>query len=123
MKAKSSSTKRIFVFGSNQAGRHGRGAAKFALENCGAIYGIGYGRQGNAFAIPTKDKQLKVLPINKISNYVTSFISYAKRHPNLSFLISRVGCGLAGYKDKDIAPLFREAPINCYLPREWTKYY
>lgn len=109
----------IFVFGSNLAGRHGKGAALTALLYHGAIYGQGNGRQGNSYAIPTKDVYLRTLPLETINFYVDIFITYAKEHPELSFFITRIGCGLAGYTDTDIAPMFKNAPSNCELPLLW----
>lgn len=109
----------IFVFGSNLAGRHGKGAALFALQNHGAEYGVGIGRTGNAFAIPTKDDNLCTLPLDSICRYVNGFIEYAKEHPKLEFQVTKIGCGLAGYQESDIAPLFNDAPENCHLPDGW----
>jgi hypothetical protein len=109
----------IFVFGSNLAGRHGRGAAREAALRHGAQYGVGVGRTGMAYAIPTKDEHLRVLPVSAISAYVRSFVRYAEEHPELQFHVTRIGCGLAGYTDADIAPLFAAAPKNCQLPAEW----
>jgi hypothetical protein len=109
----------IFVFGSNLAGRHGKGAALTAYRNHGAIYGQGVGMQGNSFAIPTKDENLNTLPINKIEKYVDNFIKFATLNPDLTFQVTRIGCGLAGYEDSDIAPLFTDAPLNCILPVGW----
>ena len=111
----------IFVFGSNLAGRHGKGAALAARLEHGAHYGVGVGRTGNAYAIPTKDMDLKPLPRGRIAYYVDSFLEYARRHPALSFQVTRVGCGLAGYHDHDIAPLFAGAPANCRLPEGWRE--
>lgn len=113
----------IFVFGSNLAGRHGAGAALFAQQHHGAVYGKGVGPQGNAYAIPTKDGSLKTLPLEKIRHYVEGFIVYAKLYPTLRFQVTRVGCGLAGYKDSDIAPLFKGVPPNCEMPTEWVGRY
>ncbi len=109
----------IFVFGSNRAGRHGAGAALFARQIHGARYGIGEGRTGNAYAIPTKDEQLNVLPLTDIAMHVATFIEYARMTPQLEYEVTRIGCGLAGYADADIAPLFTNAPPNCHLPPEW----
>lgn len=111
----------IFVFGSNLSGRHGKGAALYARQHHGAEYGVGIGRTGNAYAIPTKDARLATLPLEKIKLYVEQFISYARAHPELRFEVTRVGCGLAGYKDHQIAPLFESAPDNCALPDGWRK--
>jgi hypothetical protein len=109
----------IFVFGSNEAGRHGKGAALHALREHGAVYNQGTGKQGNSYAIPTKDRRIKTLPLYKIKEYVDEFISFAKDNPDLNFQITRIGCGLAGYKDHNIAPMFIEAPTNCQLPDMW----
>lgn len=110
---------KIFVFGSNLSGIHGAGAAKFALQNHGAIWGQGFGPQGNSYAIPTKDEGIVTLPIWRIAPFVKEFMIYAQQHPELKFQVTRIGCGLAGYTDKDIAPLFKEAPLNCALPEGW----
>lgn len=112
---------KVFVFGSNLAGRHGKGAALCAKRDHGAIYGQGVGRQGNSYAIPTKDSTIKTLPLDRIAVYVRSFIIYARSRSNETFEVTRIGCGLAGYCDKDIAPLFREAPSNCILPHGWRE--
>lgn len=109
----------IFVFGSNEAGRHGKGAALTAREKHGAVYGVGRGRTGNAYAIPTKDEKLKTRSLELIKTDVDEFIKYANDNPSLWFEVTRIGCGLAGYKDKDIAPMFAEAPYNCILPVGW----
>lgn len=111
----------IFVFGSNLAGRHGKGAAKTAKEDWGAEYGIGIGRTGDAYAIPTKGYRLEVLPLWVIKRHIDDFIEYANNNPTLEFFVTRVGCGLAGYKDNEIAPLFRNAPSNCKLSKEWRE--
>jgi len=109
----------IFVFGSNLAGRHGAGAAKTALNEYGAIYGNPCGIHGNSFAIPTKDRNLHTLPLSEVRHWVNHFVQYAHEHLDTEFLVTRVGCGLAGYKDEDIAPLFAFAPDNCILPIHW----
>lgn len=113
--------RRIFVFGSNLAGRHGKGAAASALLYHGAEYGVGQGRTGDSYAIPTKDEFIRTLPVHRILTYVDQFLSYAKAHPELTFNVTRIGCGLAGYKDDDIAPMFVGSPSNCQLPEEWIK--
>lgn len=109
----------IFVFGSNIAGRHGKGAALCALREHGARYGQGVGRQGNSYAIPTKDGNLRILSLPRIKVYVDEFLEYARMHPQERFQVTRIGCGLAGYTDKDIAPMFSNAPSNCHLPDDW----
>lgn len=112
----------IFVFGSNEAGRHGKGAALTALKQYGAKYGQGLGRQGLSYAIPTKNSNLAVLSLTTIKQYVDKFLQYARENPELTFNVTRIGCGLAGYKDEQIGPLFNDAPNNCKLPNEWIKF-
>lgn len=113
----------IFVFGSNLAGRHGRGAALEAANSYGAVYGVGEGRTGDAYAIPTKDKNLKVRSLEEISSSVSVFLMYAVLRKELTFRVTRIGCGLAGYTDAQIAPMFRHAPENCKLPEGWRDYH
>ena len=111
-----------FVFGSNLRGVHGAGAAAYARKHHGAILGQGIGLQGNSYGIPTKDEYIRTLPIREITLYVDQFIEFAKTHPEMTFNVTRVGCGLAGYKDVDIAPMFKSAPSNCILPAEWEQF-
>lgn len=111
--------RKIFVFGSNLAGRHGKGAALEAKEKHGAIQGQGVGLQGESFAIPTKGRRLEVLPLEEIRPYVENFLAFARKHPEMEFNVTRVGCGLAGHRDEDIAPMFMEAGMNVFLPEEW----
>jgi hypothetical protein len=112
----------IFVYGSNLLGINGAGAAKFAQDNFGARYGIAFGLSGQSFAIPTKDHKIETLPLKEIERYVTAFISFAEmfwdRH---LFLVTEIGCGLAGYTPEDIAPLFFCAPKNVVLPPRFLK--
>ncbi len=110
---------RVFVFGSNLAGRHGRGAALAAKRLHGAVQGVGEGRTGSSYAIPTKDRLLTPLPLPSIEAGVGAFLAYAWDHPECRFVLTRVGCGLAGYTDDQIAPMFRKAPWNCDMPDEW----
>lgn len=112
----------IFCFGSNTAGLHGKGAAKQALT-LGARWGQGSGLQGSTYGIPTKDHHMKVLPVNKILRYVDEFVEFAQKSPQLTFLVSEIGCGLAGYSPKDIAPLFEKAVKleNVRLPRRFLR--
>jgi hypothetical protein len=109
----------IFVFGSNLAGRHGKGAALDAKRLYGAKLGVGVGRTGNAYAIPTKDEKLRTLPLDVIEKHVSDFLVYAEANPTLHFKVTRVGCGLAGYTDDQIAPMFASATLNCILPDGW----
>ena len=112
----------IFVFGSNLAGRHGAGSAKHAMQVWGAEYGVGIGRTGNAYAIPTKDQQLKVLPLYYIQHHVAEFLAYARQHSHLTFKVVAIGCGLASYKPEQIAPMFEGAPENVELPTEFRSH-
>lgn len=109
----------IFVFGSNLAGRHGKGAALSALRYHGAVYGQGIGRQGRAYAIPTKDGDLVTLSLDAIKSYVDEFLQHVREHPNEQFFLTPLGTGLAGYKPADIAPMFVEAPPNVRKPPGW----
>ena len=111
----------ILVFGSNLAGIHGAGAALHARKHYGAILGKGIGLQGSSYAIPTKDEHIKTLPLERIKPHVDEFLRFADEHHEMVFNVTRIGCGLAGYKDKDIAPMFRDAPVNCKLPDEWQE--
>jgi len=114
----------IFVFGSNLSGRHGKGAAKTAL-GWGAKWGQAAGLQGRTYGIPTKDASIRrTLTIIEIKPFVDEFIEFAKNNPDMIFLITEIGCGLAGHKQKDIAPLFLDAVNveNIYLPEKfWHK--
>ena len=114
-----SKNKIIYVFGSNLAGRHGKGTALIAKEKYGAKYGNGEGPQGNSYAIPTKDANLQTLPLNWIQDSVRFFLEYAYHNRDKIFRVVKIGCGLAGYEENDIAPIFANAPINCVLPVGW----
>ena len=107
----------MFVFGSNLQGRHGSGAAGAAVRYFGAIWGQGVGMQGQCYAIPTMHGGVDV-----ISPYVDDFIVYAKEHPELTFLVTRIGCGIAGFRDEQIAPLFAAALNipNIILPKSFV---
>lgn len=112
---------KIFVFGSNLAGRHGAGAALSAMRNHGAEYGIGSGRTGNSYALPTKDYRLKTLTLNAIEMHIEDFINYAYLHPDDEFMLTPIGCGLAGYRRDQIRPLFEKhgCPSNVIYTKEW----
>ena len=112
---------RIFVFGSNLAGVHGAGSARHALRNHGAVWGVGEGAAGDSYAIPTKCRNLKTLPLDRISSAVIKFILHAKLNPDVQFDVVEVGCGLAGYKPEQIAPMFRGHPDNVNLPESFKK--
>ena len=109
----------IFCFGSNRSNIHGAGAAKHALK-FGAKYGIG-GLRGLTYALPTKDEHIRTLQIEEIKKEVIKFIDLAYYHPDLTFLVTKIGCGLAGYSAEDIAPLFIPAINlkNVHLPLEF----
>ncbi len=106
----------VFVFGSNLAGAHGGGAARIAAEKFGAIMGQGVGLQGQSYAIPTMQGG-----VNTIKPYVDEFIAFAKQHPELTFLVTRIGCGIAGFTPAEIAPLFAGAVDveNIHLPMDF----
>ncbi len=113
----------VFVFGSNWKGAHGKGAAKQALT-WGAKWGQAEGLQGRTYGLCTKDRSIRTLPINEIQKSVDRFVEFAKSRPDLTFLCSEVGCGLAGYKPNEIAPLFKAAIYveNIHLPiRFWRR--
>ena len=106
----------IFVFGSNLEGMHGGGAARLAYNKFGAIWGQGVGLQGQSYGIPTMHGGVEA-----IKPYVDEFIEFAKSHPELTFLVTRIGCGIAGFRDEEIAPLFKECieMENVCLPRSF----
>lgn len=114
-------TDQIFVFGSNLAGIHGAGAAKAAVIYYDAEIGVGFGPTGSAYALPTKHGDLSCLTLKQIELYAEQFCIYTQDNPDLSFFVTRVGCGLAGNKDADIAPMFRNA-INCSFAEEWMQF-
>lgn len=111
----------VFVFGSNEAGAHGAGAAKYAAQTLDAVPGKGYGfgSRGLTFAIPTKDKQIQTLPLDVVRNYIYSFKFNTEAEPDLKFKITQIGCGLAGFSKWDIAPFFKNSPNNCYFDEAW----
>ena len=112
-------SKKILVFGSNEAGIHGAGAAKVAYEKHGARYGKSYGHYGDSFAIPTKDEIIESMPLDRIQMYVAGFLAYACGHRKLTFQVTRIGCGLAGFTNEQIAPFFLGAPANCLFDTKW----
>jgi hypothetical protein len=114
-------TEVVFVFGSNLAGRHGRGAAWDARVTWGAEYGVGKGRTGSAYAIPTKDSKLRVLPLSRIGSYVDAFLDYANKNPSTMFYLTTFGTGLAGYSLEDIKGLLagKDIPYNICFTKEW----
>lgn len=115
----------IFVFGSNLSGIHGKGAALTARKLYGAKLGQGWGLQGRSFAIPTKDRNIKTLPLHIIKTYIDVFYWYAQNKPNMKFFVTAIGCGLAGYRHEEIAPMFLKFKDlkNVRLPPEWVCLY
>lgn len=113
----------VFVFGSNEGGFHGAGAARVAYLKHGAQMGVGYGITGNSFAIPTKDRRIiRSLSPTEIGIYVNGFMQFANNRSDMQFQVTRIGCGLAGQQDKDIAPLFYLAPSNCLFDTKWQEH-
>jgi hypothetical protein len=108
----------IFVFGSNLKGFHGGGAARIAMDKWGAIWGQGVGLQGQTYAIPTMQGGVET-----IRPYVDQFVSFAKEHPEFTFLVTEIGCGIAGFTPSDMAPLFKSAAEveNIYLPQRFLQ--
>lgn len=114
----------VFVFGSNDSGRHGKGAAKTA-QRWGAIYGQSQGLMGRTYGISTVNSAITgPLSISRIAKNVDQFIKFAKTRPDLTFLVTEIGCGLAGWDRTRIAPLFKEAVEveNIYLPKSFWKF-
>ncbi|WP_300370111.1 hypothetical protein [Brachyspira sp.] len=116
----------VFVFGSNTQGAHGGGAARFAM-NFGAVYGQAFGLQGKTFAIPTVDyTKTGKISVSEIKNYVDEFLAFTLQHKELNFLVTEIGCGIAGFKVEEMAELFREALKddydNVYLPQRFYDY-
>ncbi len=109
----------VFVFGSNLAGMHGGGAAYIAFRQFGAVMGCGVGLRGQSYAIPTMQGGVET-----IKPYVDDFIAFAREHPELFFYVTRIGCGIAGFRDKEIAPLFSEVIglENVCLPETFVNY-
>ncbi len=107
----------IFVFGSNLAGAHGSGAARIARMYFGAVYGQGVGLQGQSYAIPTMQGGVET-----IRPYVNEFVAFAKQLPEYKFLVTKIGCGIAGFTEKEIAPLFAQSldVENIILPKSFV---
>ena len=114
-------TREIFVFGSNLAGRHGKGAALTAAREWGAAVGVGEGITGDAYAIPTKDAHMRVIPESRVRLSIKRFCDTARAMPDVRFLVTPVGTGLAGHSKTTIWNAFSEAglPGNCVLTASW----
>ena len=129
-------SKMVFVFGSNEGGIHGGGAAHFAYKERGARWGLSYGHFGQSFAIPTKGVKMypttparagglgvgDTLELWQIKMYVEGFLAYAHGHPELTFQVTCIGCGLAGLNHQDIAPMFMHAGPNCHFDEKWRPF-
>jgi len=113
----------IFVFGSNLSGIHGGGAARAAYDFYGAEWGVYAGLRGRSYAIPTKGKKIDFIPIEEFKPYIDMFITMTQSESNADkkWFVTRIGCGLALFKDRDIAPLFKDAK-NCSFAEEWKEY-
>lgn len=109
----------VFVFGSNLKGMHGGGAARVAYDKFGAVWGQGIGMQGQSYAIPTMQGGIET-----IKPYTDEFIEYAKQHPEKKFLVTPIGCGIAGFSESEIAPLFKDAVSleNVWLPEKFYEF-
>jgi hypothetical protein len=106
----------VFVFGSNASGRHGGGAARVAYERFGAVWGEGHGHHGQSYAIDTMSG------LDTLADEARMFLAYASEHPELRFLLTPVGCGIAGYSPAQVAPLFSGAPDNVSVPSSFAPY-
>jgi hypothetical protein len=111
----------LFVFGSNEAGQHGGGAALEALIHWGARINQGFGPAGFSFAIPTMDWQINPLHLPAIKHYVERFLWFATVNSTKRFLVTPIGTGICGYSAAEIKPMFADAPVNCVLPDGWRK--
>jgi hypothetical protein len=112
----------IFVFGSNLGGLYGAGAARFAHNKFGAVMGCGMGYTGDCYAIATKDLNIETLSLHLIESQVMLFKKLARENPELDYIVTKIGCGLAGYTDAEIAPMFKLAPDNCIFHEDWKEY-
>ena len=115
MRIESLAPDEVFVFGSNASGAHGGGAARFALDRFGAVWGQSEGLQGQSYGIDTMSG------LGVFEEHVGRFLEFARSHPELRFLVTEVGCGIAGYTPDQVAGFFREAPENVLLPESFTR--
>lgn len=109
----------IFVFGSNMLGEHLGGAARYAYDHFGAVWGNPEGIQGQSYALPTMGRRVQPYSLTMLSRNVSTFLYYARKHPEKTFLLTKIGCGIAGWKEADIAPMFKKAPRNVIKPKGW----
>lgn len=112
---------RVFVFGSNTLGIHGAGAAAYAHRKLGAEIGVGEGPTGRTYALPTCYQPGEPVTLQELAVYIDNFFSYAKLNPQQRFFVSKVGCGIAGFDENDVAYIFHElgVPDNCDIPPDW----
>ena len=115
-------TRSIFVFGSNDRGAHGKGAALIAKDLYGAEYGVGSGLMGRCYGIPTKDRFMRTKSLYEIKRDVDFFVKFTHSRPDLDFWITSVGCGLAGYKGWQVGVFFKGCNTNCNFPKNWRPY-
>lgn len=111
-----------FVFASNLDGRHGAGSARYAYLHHHAELGVGEGPTGDSYALPTVGHKLARMPLYEVVEHVDKFLAYASGNPQDEFQVTCIGCGLAGFKDSEIAPLFSSAPSNCLFDTKWRKF-
>jgi len=115
-----------FVFASNELGIHGSGSAKAAREQHGAVMHQGFGPQGDSFGIPTCSKPTNLpdheISVDKLFYYIKAFIMWAEMYPEEEFQVTQIGCGLAGWKKEQVAPMFGTAPANCLFDTEWKPF-
>lgn len=109
----------IFIFGSNLNGYHAGGAAKRALEQFGAVWGISEGLSGRTYAFPTLNKNMHKRTIKSLEDSRNKLFVTAEALPEYTFLLTKVGCGIAGFKEEKIAALFSECPDNIIKPKDW----
>lgn len=114
----------IYVFGSNPLGYHGGGAARFALDHCGAIWGQAEGLQGRSYGIITKEVRLGYpqIVVPQIARGVQRFLAFARQYPGLNFWVAAIGCNISVFKPNQIGPLFRGHPANVQLCKEFQPY-
>lgn len=110
----------IFVFGSNNNGDHAGGAARTAADKFGAVNGVRMGLQGQSYAIPTMSRDMIPLSLDSIEKHISRFLYFARQHPEFEFLLTKIGCGIAGYSETNIEPMFSNAPNNVVKPGGWS---
>lgn len=112
----------VFVFGSDMIGQHADGAAKTAVAHFGALNGVGRGWSGQSYAIPTMNEHFQQMPLSQIQHYIDDFKIYTKNHPKIQYFITSLGCGIAGYKIEEIAPMFRGISHNVIFPQSFRAF-